>query len=88
MLFQWISIVIGPVIRFSVKGTLKSYANKHPMAAEINKYVDMAEKAAAHIPKDEPGATPKSWLEKGIAIAQNSPLAPAPLKGALAAGKA
>lgn len=81
-------MVIGSVIYFSVKGTLKNYANKHPMAAEVNKYVDMAERAAALIPKDEPGAVPKTWLEKGIEIAQNSPLAPAPLKGAIAAGKA
>lgn len=58
------------------------------MAAKVNEFMDMAESAAALISKDEPGALPKSWLEKGIEIAQNSPLAPAPLKGALTAGKA
>lgn len=47
------------------------------MAATVNRYVDMAEKLS----KDEPGAPPKTWLEKGFDIVQNSPLAPAPLKG-------
>lgn len=67
------------------------YASKHPMANKVKQYAEIGEKVANFLPKNNPDASPASFLDQaaglvngGIELVKDNPK----LNGAVLAGKA
>lgn len=67
------------------------YASKHPMANKVKEYAEIGEKFASLLPKNDPGASPASFLDQaaslvngGIKMVVDNPK----LNSAVLAGKA
>lgn len=44
------------------------YASKHPMANKVKEYAEIGEKVASLLPKNDPDASPASFLDQAASL--------------------